>query len=89
MDIKEFFSLVVKRAARLSCSSERDISILALEAHSEGYAFLYDDESRAELKQLLGRFASSHDLSFTWYDAAVLAQKVRQEEQQEVKHDDF
>jgi hypothetical protein len=25
----------------------------------------------------LGRFASNPELSFTWYDAAVLSQKVR------------
>jgi hypothetical protein len=26
----------------------------------------------------LGRFASNPELSFTWYDAAVLSQKIRQ-----------
>jgi hypothetical protein len=26
----------------------------------------------------LGRFASNPNLSFTWYDAAVLSQKIRQ-----------
>jgi hypothetical protein len=26
---------------------------------------------------VLGRFASNPELSFTWYDAAVLSQKVR------------
>jgi hypothetical protein len=27
--------------------------------------------------RVLGRFASNPELSFTWYDAAVLSQKVR------------
>jgi hypothetical protein len=26
---------------------------------------------------VLGRYASNPDLSFTWYDAAMLSQKVR------------
>jgi len=29
----------------------------------------------------LGRYASNPELSFTWYDAAVLSQKIRQESQ--------
>ena len=29
----------------------------------------------------LGRYASNPELSFTWYDAAVLSQKIRQENQ--------
>jgi hypothetical protein len=41
--------------------------------------FLYDDASRAETLRTLGRYASNPDLSFTWYDAAVLSQKIRQE----------
>jgi len=28
---------------------------------------------------MLGRFASHEGLSFTWYDAAVLSRKIRQE----------
>jgi hypothetical protein len=41
--------------------------------------FLYDDASRAETLRVLGRYASDPELSFTWYDAAVLSQKIRQE----------
>jgi hypothetical protein len=41
--------------------------------------FLYDDSSRAETLRMLGRYASNPELSFTWYDAAVLSQKIRQE----------
>ena len=43
--------------------------------------FLFDDASRAETLRMLGRFASNPELSFTWYDAAVLSQKIRQESQ--------
>jgi hypothetical protein len=52
-------------------------NVLALVKESERYVFLYDDESPAALLQTLGRYANDEELSFTWYDAAVLSQKVR------------
>lgn len=57
----------------------QEINVLALVKGSERYVFLYDDASRAETLRVLGRYASNPELSFTWYDAAVLSQKVRQE----------
>ncbi|MBX3415057.1 MAG: hypothetical protein KF708_20405 [Pirellulales bacterium] len=57
----------------------QDINVLALVKGQERYVFLYDDSSRAETLRTLGRFASNPELSFTWYDAAVLSQKIRQE----------
>ncbi len=59
----------------------QDINVLALVKGAERYVFLYDDANRAEALRVLGRFASNPDLSFTWYDAAVLSQKIRQESQ--------
>ena len=56
----------------------QDVNVLALVKGSERYIFLYDDDKRAETLRILGRYASNPDLSFTWYDAAVLSQKVRQ-----------
>ncbi|MBM4001159.1 MAG: hypothetical protein FJ297_16765 [Planctomycetes bacterium] len=55
----------------------QDINVLALVKGSERYVFLFDDAHRAEALRTLGRFASNPDLSFTWYDAAVLSQKIR------------
>lgn len=60
-------------------SQSQDINVLALVKGAERYVFLYDDASRAETLRTLGRFASNPELSFTWYDAAVLSQKVRQQ----------
>ena len=57
----------------------REINVLALVKGQERYVFLYDDDSRAEALRVLGRYASNPELSFTWYDAAVLSQKIRQE----------
>ena len=56
----------------------RDINVMALVKGGERYVFLYDDESRVEALRTLGRFASDPELSFTWHDAAVLGEKVRQ-----------
>ena len=57
----------------------QDINVLALVKGQERYVFLYDDGNRAETLRILGRYASNPQLSFTWYDAAVLSQKIRQE----------
>lgn len=56
----------------------RDINVIALVKGSERYVFLFDDQSRTETLKTLGRYAADPDLSFSWYDAAVLGQKVRQ-----------
>ena len=60
----------------------QDINVLALVKGNERYIFLFDDNNRTETLRTLGRFASNPELSFTWYDAAVLSQKVRQTAQQ-------
>ncbi|MBN1395595.1 MAG: hypothetical protein JW959_11270 [Pirellulales bacterium] len=59
----------------------QDINVLAMVKGDERYVFLYNDANRAETLRTLGRFASNPELSFTWYDAAVLSQKIRQESQ--------
>jgi hypothetical protein len=59
-----------------------DINVLALVKGEERYIFLFDDERRSEALRTLGRFASNPELSFSWYDAAVLSQRIRHVEQQ-------
>ena len=63
-----------------------DINVLALVKGEERYVFLFDDAHRAEVLRTLGRYASNPELSFSWYDAAVLSQKVRQEQAAKTKH---
>lgn len=60
---------------------DQDINVLALVKGKERYVFLYNDQNRAETLRTFGRYASNPELSFTWYDAAVLSQKIRQESQ--------
>lgn len=59
----------------------RDINVLALVKGTERYIFLYNDDKSLEILQTFGRFAADPDLSFMWYDAAVLSQKVREAQQ--------
>ncbi len=56
----------------------QEINVLALVKGEERYVFLFDDNNRSEVLRTLGRYASNPELSFSWYDAAVLSQKIRQ-----------
>lgn len=58
-----------------------DINVLAFIKGEERYLFLYKDETRSETLKTLGRFASNPELNFSWYDAAVLSQRVRADAQ--------
>jgi len=53
------------------------MDVIALVKDTERYVFLYDDDSAAGLLKALGRYAADSELSFTWFDAAVLSQKAR------------
>jgi hypothetical protein len=55
----------------------QDINVVALVKGEERYLFLFNDENKTETLRTLGRYASNSELSFSWYDAAVLSQKVR------------
>lgn len=57
--------------------------MLALVKGDERYVFIYNDENSGEIVRRMGRYASSHELSFSWYDAAVLSQKIRRQSQHE------
>ena len=67
----------------------QDINVLALVKGEERYIFLFDDANRSEALRTLGRFASNPDLSFSWYDAAVLSQKIRATAQPATKSERF
>ncbi len=56
-----------------------DVNVLAMVKGKERYIFLFEDAQRADTLRTLGRFASDTELSFSWYDAAVLSQKIRRE----------
>lgn len=55
----------------------QEINVLALVKGEERYIFLFDDSNRTETLRMLGRYAADPELSFSWYDAAMLSQKIR------------
>ena len=61
-------------------TQEQDILVVAMTKDKEQYVFLYADnaKSRVQVLRQLGRFAINEELSFTWSDAAILSQKVRE-----------
>lgn len=54
----------------------RSINVLALIKGEERYVFLFDDADADQLLQTLGQYAADPELSFSWYDAAVMSQRV-------------
>jgi hypothetical protein len=69
------------RAARASeeATVAREFNVLALVKGSERYIFVYDDASRPELVEAFRAQAADPGLSFSWYDAAVMTQKAREQ----------
>ena len=57
---------------------EDGFNVLAMVKGKERYVFLFDDDKRVETLRQLGRYAADPELSFSWYDAAVLSQKIRE-----------
>jgi hypothetical protein len=58
------------------------VNVLALVKDGERFVFLYDETSIGTLLQTLGKYAADPELNFSWYDAAVLSQKVRRLQKQ-------
>lgn len=61
----------------------RAINVLALVRDGQRYVFLYDDASVEQVVAKMGEFAADHELDFTWYDAAMLSERVRHLQQNE------
>jgi hypothetical protein len=61
-------------------SVSKDVNVLALAKGDERFIFLYTDANKSETLRTLGRFAADPNLNFSWYDAAVLSQRLRQEQ---------
>lgn len=57
----------------------RDVNVYGLQKPGEKYLVLFFDDQRDEALRTLGRWASHPELSFTWYDAAVVSQRIRKE----------
>jgi hypothetical protein len=55
-----------------------EVNVIALVKGDDKYIFLFDDANRTETLRMLGRYAADPELSLTWYDAAILSQRIRE-----------
>ena len=62
---------------------QRELNVLALHKGTEHYLFLYDDNSVPSLVDLFRRYASDTEISFNWFDAAVMTEKCKSQIQVE------
>jgi hypothetical protein len=60
-------------------SVRRELNVLALLKGVERYVFVYDDDSRQDLIDHFRRQAADPRLSFSWFDAAVLTERAREQ----------
>ena len=58
---------------------QREFNILALVKGAERFVFVYDDDSRGPLIDSFRDYAADPRLSFSWFDAAVLTEKAREQ----------
>jgi hypothetical protein len=75
--IAEFKGIGFSLSRRDGSSVSKDINVVALVKGEERYIFLFNDQQKSQTLRTLGKYASDPALSFSWYDAAVLSQKVR------------
>ena len=70
----------------------RAVNVLALVRDGQRYVFLYDDNSIETVLAKIAEFAGDPELDFTWYDAAMMSQRVRQlqsDEREVAEAEDF
>ena len=60
-----------------------ELNILALIKGQERYIFIYDDESRAQLIDTIRDYAADTQVNLSWFDAMVLTNKAREQEDAE------
>lgn len=65
----------------------RAVNVLAIVKDTQRYVFLFDDASYDELLRQLGEAAADEELNFSWYDAALLSQRVRRMREEGVTSD--
>jgi hypothetical protein len=58
----------------------RELNVLALFKGGERFIFVYDDDSRESLIDEIRHKAADPSVSINWFDAAVLTERVRNQE---------
>jgi hypothetical protein len=60
---------------------QREVNVLALIKGDERFIYIYDDASQQPLIETFRDQAADPRLSFSWFDAAVLTEKAREQSQ--------
>jgi len=55
-------------------------NVVALVRGAERYCWIFDDDAVDAAVRSAGKFAANPELSLTWRDAAIVAQKMRQQQ---------
>src|SRR4029077_12066813 len=58
---------------------QHDLSVLSLFRGNERFVYVYDDTSRDALVEAIRAQAASAAIRLSWYDAAILAERVRRQ----------
>ena len=58
----------------------RELNVLALFKGSERFIFVYDDDSRGAVIDEIRNQAADPAVAINWFDAAVLTERVRNQE---------
>jgi hypothetical protein len=56
-----------------------ELNVLALIKGAEHYVYVYDDRSRQLLLEMIQAQAADPELSLNYFDAAILAEKAREQ----------
>lgn len=76
-DVPQDDDQLITRMMHVRLDPSRDCFSVFLRKGKERYLFRYVDGMQADALRMMGRFASNKELSLSWYDAAVLSQRVR------------
>jgi hypothetical protein len=58
---------------------QREVNVLALVKGNERFIYIYDDASQQPLIETFRDQAADPRLSFSWFDAAVMTEKAREQ----------
>lgn len=59
-------------------SQANDLNVVVVVKGEERYVFMFDDGNRNEACRTASRWAANPELSFTWCDAAVATQSIKE-----------
>ena len=60
---------------------QREVNVLALIKGNERFIYIYDDTGQQPLIETFRDQAADPGLSFSWFDAAVMTEKAREQGQ--------